>query len=270
LTNMPEHTADTVDYSGVSGVINIYKEKGYTSHDVVAVVRGLLNRAKTGHTGTLDPDAEGVLPVCVGRATKLADRIAASDKSYTCALVLGAVTDTYDTSGALTARRPDGFADIDAAFMRTVSETVSGFMGPQEQTPPMYSAIKVGGRKLYELARKGISVERAPRQIDVLDIKITSAGARDIAVGGETCRNFPVIGLEVTCSKGTYIRSLCFDIGERLELGGCMADLVRTRSGAFDVKDSVRLSELKALVAEGRLSERLIPPERLTAYFRIQ
>jgi len=250
--------------SDIAGVINIYKEKGYTSHDAVAVVRRLLNHIKTGHTGTLDPDAEGVLPICVGRATKLADSITASDKSYTCALVLGAVTDTGDTTGKLTARRPDGFARIDAAFEQAVRAAVSGFLGAQTQIPPMYSAIKVNGKKLYELARSGVTIERAPREIFIYDIKTTFAEARDITIDGRVCAGFPVVGLDITCSKGTYIRSLCFDIGESLGCGGCMTDLVRTRSGPFELKDSMRLAELKALVEAGRLDECLISIEKLT------
>ena len=228
----------------MTGVINIYKEKGYTSHDVVAIVRKMLGKAynskiKTGHTGTLDPQAEGVLPICVGRATKLAGYLTATDKSYQAELILGMTTDTYDVTGQILTTAP-----VDADFLKSaaIKEAVDFFIGGYEQTPPMYSALKVNGKKLYELARAGKSIEVNSRWVDIKDINIIKDKAainkNSIAINKNS------IWLNIDCGKGTYIRSLCADIGSKLGCGGCMGNLIRTKTGTFTIDKSMRLSEL--------------------------
>lgn len=219
----------------INGIINVYKEKGYTSHDVVAKLRGILKQKKIGHTGTLDPDAEGVLPVCLGKGTKLCDMLADETKTYVAGLYLGIVTDTQDMSGRVLAEKTTEGVTIEAA-----EHAVLSFCGEQMQIPPMYSALKVGGKKLYELARQGVEVERKPRPVTFYKIQI-----RKIAL--------PRVEMEVTCSKGTYIRTLCHDIGQKLGVGGCMESLVRTRVGRFFIEDSLTLDEI-AMEAGGNLS----------------
>jgi len=205
-----------------SGVVNIYKEKGYTSHDVVAIVRRHLGKIKTGHTGTLDPQAEGVLPVCIGKATKLSNYITAENKTYRAELILGIKTNTYDRTGLLV----DSAKNVD---LKNLEAVIKSFEPGYMQKPPMYSAIKVNGNKLYDLARKGVQIDTEPRWVQ---IKISI-----IAVYNNH------IWLEIACSKGTYIRSLCHDIGEALGVGGIMGDLVRTQSGVFSISNSVKLQD---------------------------
>lgn len=229
----------------ILGVINIYKEKGFTSHDVVNVVRKTLNRVKTGHTGTLDPDACGVLPICIGKATKIAEYIASDIKEYKAELLLGVSTTTQDTSGDVLKKAPVT-SDIE-----TIKETILSFVGDYYQTPPMYSAIKINGKKMYELAREGKEVERKKRHIKIFDITIN-----------EVISNERVV-FTVLCSKGTYIRTLCNDIGEKLGCGGCMASLLRTRSGQFFIKDSIKLDDFKQAVADGKLDSLLNPIEKV-------
>jgi tRNA pseudouridine55 synthase len=223
------------------GIINIYKEKGYTSHDVVAIVRKITG-TKAGHTGTLDPNAEGVLPICLGRATKLADYIMGQDKTYLAEVVLGVTTDTGDMTGEVLSRNG---ADIDPALFAKV---VAGFHGERWQTPPMYSAIKINGKKLYELARKGQTVERTPRLIAIHKIKTLEGTGGN---GG--------FFIEVDCSKGTYIRSLCADIGAKLGCGAAMGDLTRTRSGMFSSDDAYTIGAIKQATKEGRLHGLILP-----------
>ncbi len=224
----------------INGILNIYKEKGYTSHDVVARLRGIVGQKKIGHTGTLDPDAEGVLPVCLGRATKVCDLLTDKDKTYEAVLLLGKTTDTQDITGTvLDERSVEGVTEEDAL------ECIRSYIGEYDQTPPMYSALKVGGKKLYELAREGKTVERKSRRVIIHDIRIK-----------EIC--FPRIRMEVECSKGTYIRTLCHDIGVSFGTGGCMESLLRTRVGRFNLEDSLRLSEVEERTQSGRLSEILL------------
>ena len=180
----------------INGIVNVYKEKGFTSHDVVAKLRGILHQKKIGHTGTLDPEAEGVLPVCLGNATRLCDMLTDKDKTYRAVLLLGQTTDTQDTTGTVLST----CAEIPSE--EAVRSAVTGFIGPYEQVPPMYSALKVGGKKLYELAREGKTVERQARTVQIYGITI-----EDIQL--------PRVTMTVSCSKGTYIRTLCHDIGER-------------------------------------------------------
>ena len=228
----------------MNGVLNIYKEAGFTSHDVVAKLRGILKQKKIGHTGTLDPDAEGVLPVCLGNATKLCGLLSDKEKTYEAVLLLGQTTDTQDVSGTVLGTAPV------TAGEEEIREAVLGFLGDYDQVPPMYSALKVGGKKLYELAREGKEVERKARRVRILALEIH--GIR-----------LPEVSFSVTCSSGTYIRTLCQDIGERLGCGGCMKSLLRTRVDRFRVEDSLRLSEIEELAREGRIGKALIPVDEM-------
>lgn len=216
----------------INGIMNIYKEPGFTSHDVVAKLRGIVKQRKIGHTGTLDPDAEGVLPVCFGNATKLCDMMTDRSKEYEVCMHLGVITDTQDMSGEVLDRKE--ITSDEAA----IHDAVMSFVGGYEQIPPMYSALKVNGKRLYELARQGKEVERKPRHVDIPYIHIT-----DISV--------PYVKFVVGCSKGTYIRSLCADIGEKLGCGAVMETLKRTRVGNFKIEDAIKLSDVERLAALG-------------------
>ena len=231
------------------GIINVYKEKGYTSFDVVAKMRGILGQKKVGHTGTLDPEAEGVLPVCAGKGTKLCDMLTDHDKTYRATLLLGIDTDTQDTTGTVLAEKStEGLSE------EAVRETILSFIGNYDQIPPMYSALKVNGRKLCDLAREGIVVERKARPVTIYDIRIE-----------EIC--LPEVVMTVSCSKGTYIRTLCHDIGEKLSVGGCMKTLLRTKVDRFLIEDSLTLAELQKRKEEGRLSEAVLPIETVFASY---
>ena len=206
----------------INGIVNVYKEKGFTSFDVVAKMRGIFKQKKIGHTGTLDPDAEGVLPVCLGRATKVCDLLTDKDKEYETVLLLGVVTDTQDLTGEVLARK-----EVNASE-NEVKSAILSFVGEYMQVPPMYSALKVNGQKLCDLARKGVTVERKARPVTIHGIEILSV-------------DLPEVRMRVHCSKGTYIRTLCQDIGEKLGCGGCMKLLLRTRVAAFALKDALKL-----------------------------
>lgn len=227
-----------------SGIINVYKEKGFTSFDVVAKLRGILRTKKIGHTGTLDPDAEGVLPVCIGKATKVCDLLTDKDKIYEAVLLLGTETDTQDTSGQVLKELPV------TADEETVKKAILSFVGTYAQVPPMYSALKVNGKKLYELAREGKTVERKARTVQIFSIEILKV-------------NLPEVRMSVHCSKGTYIRTLCHDIGQMLGCGGCMKQLLRTKVGIFELKDSLKLSEIDQLAKEGLAEEKMISVDEL-------
>jgi tRNA pseudouridine55 synthase len=224
----------------MNGIINIYKEAGYTSHDVVAKMRGILKQKKIGHTGTLDPDATGVLPVCLGKATKLCDMLTDENKTYETVLHLGITTDTQDMSGTVLETREVCVTKQEA------EECIGSFVGDCLQVPPMYSALKVNGKKLYELAREGKTVERKARPVHFYEIRVLRM-------------ELPQITLRVTCSKGTYIRTLCHDIGKKLGCGGCMESLVRTRVGRFAIEESITLAKLEALVSENRAGLAVVP-----------
>lgn len=226
----------------INGIMNIYKEAGYTSHDVVAKLRGIVKQKKIGHTGTLDPDAVGVLPVCFGSATKLCDLMTDKSKEYEAVLRLGITTDTQDLSGTILSESAvtAGEADIKRAIMR--------FVGGYEQLPPMYSALKVNGKKLYELAREGKEVERQPRHVDIPAIRILEM-------------KVPEVRFVVSCSKGTYIRTLCADIGEQLGCGAAMAHLKRTRVGNFRIEDAVTLSQVEAFMQQGTFQQYVTAPD---------
>lgn len=230
----------------IHGILNVYKEKGYTSHDAVAKLRGILHQKKIGHTGTLDPDAEGVLPVCLGAATKLCDMLTEEGKEYRAVLLLGTATDTQDAGG-----RVLSVCDRIPPEDR-VLEAVRSFLGEYDQVPPMYSALKINGKKLYELAREGKTVERKARRVTIYGIEAEQV-------------RLPRVTIRVSCSKGTYIRTLCSDIGEALGCGGCMESLVRTRAAGFSVEESQTLSQIAALAQAGRISECVLPVDAVFA-----
>lgn len=231
------------------GVLNIYKEKGYTSHDVVAKLRGIVGQKKIGHTGTLDPDAVGVLPVCLGKATKLCDMLTDKNKTYETVMLLGKVTDTQDVSGEVLEEK-----ETSHLTEEVVRNTVMSFVGDYMQVPPMYSALKVNGKKLYELAREGVEIERKARPVSILDIQIKVI-------------DLPRVRMEVSCSKGTYIRTLCHDIGMKLGCGACMEELIRTKVSRFEIKDSLTLAQVQELKEEGKLNEILVPIDEMFANY---
>ncbi len=232
----------------ISGVINVYKEPGYTSHDVVAKLRGILKQKKIGHMGTLDPNAVGVLPVCLGKATKLCDILSEKDKTYIATLLLGTETNTQDTTGEVMKQASE--ESLNALTEEQVFETVKSFIGDYEQIPPMFSAIKIGGEKLYNLARRGEIIERSARHCKIIDITVTNI-------------NLPRVDMHVTCSKGTYIRTLCHDIGNKLGVGGCMEHLIRSKVERFKVEDGITLAQIEKFRDMDILDEYITPVEEM-------
>lgn len=233
----------------IHGILNIYKEKGYTSHDVVAKLRRITGQRKIGHTGTLDPEAEGVLPVCLGRATKVCDLLTDRDKTYEAVLLLGIRTDTQDVTGTVTDR-----GDIQGITREMVEQAAHKYVGEYDQIPPMYSALKVNGKKLYELAREGKTIERKARRVRIYELEILEEA-------------LPRVRLRVRCSKGTYIRTLCDDIGADLGCYGCMEALLRTSVGPFALEEACRLEDVEAAVKAGELGKMLCPIDRLFAEY---
>jgi len=231
------------------GIINLNKPAGKTSHDMVALCRRLLQQKRVGHAGTLDPCAEGVLPILVGKATALSELLVEKTKTYIARVRLGVETDTYDMTGTVTACSDRRFSP---AEIQAAAET---FLGEIEQLPPMYSAIKQQGKKLYELARQGITVERAGRRVCIYSLR---------------CFDFSEdsFSMEISCSKGTYIRSLCHDLGKKL--GGCaaMEALTRTRSGPFLLEHACTPEQLAEAVAAGETERFLLPPETVLEGYR--
>jgi tRNA pseudouridine55 synthase len=223
----------------MDGILVVNKPQGMTSHDVVDLIRRRFGLKKVGHAGTLDPMATGVLVMLIGRYTKSSDSLMSGDKEYDATLTLGGRSDTGDAWGKI---EPSGktalFSDAD------ISKVFERFIGGIEQKPPMYSAVKFKGKKLYELARKGLSVEMKPRKVIIKSLDIGAI-------------SFPEVSFRVTCSKGTYIRQLCVDIGEVLGCGGYLSRLERTRSGEFTIDRAVRIETLKAIGAK-ELAERLV------------
>ncbi len=236
----------------MDGIINIYKEKGFTSHDVVAKLRGILHMKKIGHTGTLDPEAEGVLPVCLGSATRLCDMLTDKIKEYRAVVRFGIATDTEDMTGEIIEKAPVTVGE------QELRDVLPKFLGEQEQIPPMYSAIKVEGKKLYELAREGKTIERKGRPVVIHDIVLHSV---ELDADGHLLE----AELTVVCGKGTYIRSLCRDIGKALGTCACMKSLLRTRSGDCYLKDSLKLSEVEQLRDAGTLEEQIVSVEQVFA-----
>ena len=230
----------------MDGIIVVNKERGYSSFDVIAVLRGVLGMKKLGHTGTLDPEAEGVLPVCLGFATKVCDYLMAQRKEYVAHGRLGITTDTQDIHG--TVLRENSFSVSEEQFR----EALAGFVGEIEQLTPMYSARKIDGVKLVDLARKGITIERSKKTVRVYEAELLSFDAE----AGE-------YEIRILCQKGTYIRTICNDLGERLGCGSCMTSLVRTATGRFTVGNSYTIDDLRRLRDEGRLSEAVIPIDAL-------
>lgn len=217
-----------------NGFINVYKPENMTSHDVVAIIRRRLpKKTKVGHTGTLDPDATGVLPVCVGKATRLAEYFSDLPKVYLGEMTLGAVTSTQDSSGEILAKaKPE---DLAAITESQVAEVIRNFVGDIKQIPPMVSAVKINGKKLYELAREGKIVERKPRNVKIYSIEIINMA-------------LPKVTLKVTCSSGTYIRTLINDIGEKLGIGAFMSALERQAVGSFTLQNSLPLEQIKNML----------------------
>jgi tRNA pseudouridine55 synthase len=232
------------------GFLNVYKESGCTSHDVVYRIRRLYGGGKVGHTGTLDPAAEGVLPICVGSATRLAGFLLSADKTYHAWVEPGMITDTQDATGKVISKCDRlSFSEADAR------EVLRSFVGAYRHRPPMYSAVKVNGKRLYELARAGLSVERAERETHIESISL-------LQFEPDTRRFL----MEVTCSRGTYIRSLCADIGEALGCGACMGALKRTRVGPFEISQSTKINELQKITNEKELAACIISPEVILPY----
>lgn len=215
------------------GILNINKPPGWTSHDVVARVRSMLNIKKVGHAGTLDPDATGVLPVCFGKGTKIVEYLIGADKEYRAVMRLGMETDTEDIGGAVLKR-----TDATRVSEPAVREAMEAFVGPYDQIPPAYSAIKVNGRPLYKEARAGRTVVRTARRVQIHRLHFERMTDGDV-------------WFSVHCSKGTYVRTLCADIGQRLSVGACLLRLSRTRSGMFRLEDAVELDTLERAIREG-------------------
>ena len=232
----------------MNGIIIINKERGFTSFDVVAKLRGICHQKKIGHTGTLDPDATGVLPVCLGSATGVCDLLADKTKEYETTLLLGITTDTQDITGNVLTEMDVNLSEAD------VISCIRKFTGDIEQIPPMYSAIKIGGKKLYELARRGETVERKPRPVTIYSIDVLDM-------------DLPRVTMRVTCSKGTYIRTLCHDIGQSLGCGGTMERLVRRRVGEFGISDAVTLAAVQEYADAGKLDDILIPVDEVFARY---
>lgn len=229
----------------MDGILNVLKPPGMTSFDVVAFLRGVLKTKKIGHAGTLDPGAVGVLPVFINKATGAIEFSVEKDKIYRAELTLGISTDTQDSTGEMLERR-----DVNVSE-KEIIEAVDSFTGVIDQIPPMYSAIKQDGVKLYDLARSGITVERKPRQVEIYSINVIN-----ISEGRKVL-------FDVACSKGTYIRTLCADIGDRLGCGGHMSFLIRLRSGMFDIRSAFTLEEIKHLADESKLEDILVSIEEI-------
>jgi len=235
----------------IDGILNVYKESGYTSFDVVAKLRGILKQKKIGHTGTLDPMAEGVLPVCLGKATKLVDMLTVSSKEYSAVMMLGITTDTEDITGKILSKN-----SIDESITsESILNVLESFIGKYNQIPPMYSAIKKDGKKLYEYARAGIEIEREARTVEIFSID-------DIQI------DIPYVSFKVHCSKGTYIRSLCRDIGDKLGCGATLKELKRNDVHGFNISDSLKLSEIEQLVKENSLSDKVLPIDSLLMNYK--
>lgn len=229
------------------GILAIWKPAGWTSHDVVAKARGILKIKRIGHTGTLDPQVTGVLPICIGRATRVVEYVQERPKAYEAVLKLGISTDTEDMTGTVLEDHPGIRLTVNQ-----VQEALTSFKGEIEQVPPMFSAVRVDGKRLYELAREGKVVERKSRRVTIHEITLISADLEQA---------YPEIRFAVVCSKGTYIRTLCVDIGRLLGVPATMKELVRTMSGGLSQADCVTLEELRELQTRGDLADKIIPAD---------
>ncbi len=232
----------------MNGILLVDKEQGWTSSDAVVKLKGVLHQRRVGHAGTLDPMATGLLVVFAGRATRAVEFAERDSKHYLASLRLGTVTDTQDIWGTVLSHSP---VHVDGEELEAVLER---FRGEQEQIPPMYSAVKVGGKKLCDVARRGGEVERKPRKITIHELKLLGRDGEDWL-------------LEVRCSKGTYIRTLCHEIGAALGCGGCMSALRRTEAGGFSVEDALTIAQIQALADAGELEKKLLPVDSLFAAY---
>jgi len=230
----------------MDGILNVLKPPGMTSFDVVSYLRSILKIKKIGHAGTLDPGAAGVLPVCIGRATKSIEYLMDKDKSYRVELTLGVSTDTQDAEGQVLERH-----QVDLTEQQIV-ECINHFIGKTKQIPPMYSAVKVRGKRLYELARTGATIEREAREVEIYSINIL-----------KIFENNTKVLFDVTCSKGTYIRTLCADIGEKLGCGGHMSFLIRTKAGIFDICHALTLEDIAEFAIQGKMNDILVKVEEI-------
>lgn len=233
----------------MDGILNIHKATGMTSHDVVARVRRLLKQKRVGHAGTLDPAASGVLPICVGQGTRVAEYLSESGKEYRATLVFGVETETYDAEGQITRT-----ASTDTLNQNEIEQALEQFLGPQMQIPPRYSAIKVQGQAAYQRARAGQEVTLAARPVEFFRLEI---------VGWQK----PVLTLDVACSKGTYIRSLAYDLGRAVGCGAHLGGLVRVRSGPFSLEESITLEELAAACEQGECARYVQPADRALEHY---
>jgi tRNA pseudouridine55 synthase len=233
----------------MDGILNINKPTGMTSHDVVAKVRKLLKQKRVGHAGTLDPAASGVLPICVGQGTRVAEYLSESGKEYRATVIFGVETDTYDVEGAIT--RTASTEDLNLAG---IEQALAGLRGPQMQVPPRYSAIKIQGQAAYKRTRAGEELELEARPIEISRLEIVSWQT-------------PTLVLDIACSKGTYIRSLAYDLGRVSGCGAHLGGLIRTRSGPFSLDESITLEELAYASEQGRLADYLQPADKALAHY---
>lgn len=246
IPNRMDRTSMTTDQEGaLEGVLIVYKEAGWTSHDVVAKVRSLLHGSKVGHAGTLDPSATGVLPILVGRATRIAEYLIDWDKEYRAVLRLGETTDTQDATGKVLTKVDPCEVSEDA-----LQAVITRFRGVQQQLPPMYSAVKVGGQPLYKAARAGKTVEREERSIAIHQLEILAVRGRDVA-------------LRIVCSKGTYIRTLCADIGQAVGVGGHLLALERRRVGPLLIEQAMTIDQVAGHLTAGALRGQFISLDQL-------
>jgi len=236
----------------INGIINVYKEEGFTSNDVIAKMRGILRQRRIGHTGTLDPAAVGVLPVLLGHATKISEYMMDHKKTYRAVMALGVVTDTQDLTGKILETSPSSHLSREQ-----ILEAVLSFEGGYYQIPPMYSAKQIGGKRLYDLAREGKVVERKPVFVGIDAINVESTDLLP------EHKPFAEVTFTVDCSKGTYIRTLCHDIGRKLGCGASLAQLTRTRIGGFYISDAVTLGQMEDMVLQGTIMSKVIPVEEM-------
>lgn len=238
------------EQNSLNGVLLVDKPKDFTSHDVVAKARGMIGERKIGHSGTLDPMATGVLPLFIGKSTKAIGQLPDTNKKYQVSFKLGLTTDTQDITGAVL-----NSCEVNL-HKDEVFNAIKSFKGEQEQLPPMYSAVQVDGKRLYKLAREGVEIERPKRKITVYDISQLGYNSDK----DEYC-------FDISCSKGTYVRTICHDIGEKLGTGAVLTELRRTESNGFSVENAVTLAELQRLRDENRINERIISPEQIFMHY---
>ncbi|MBD0380310.1 tRNA pseudouridine(55) synthase TruB [Paenibacillus sedimenti] len=236
----------------LEGVLPVWKPAGFTSHDVVAKVRRILGIKRIGHTGTLDPQVTGVLPLCIGRATRMVEYIQELPKQYEAVLRIGLSTDTEDMTGAI-------LEEVEQVSLteNQIRVTLASFLGEIEQVPPMFSAVKVDGKRLYELAREGKEVERKSRKVTIHDLEILGMNLQE---------QHPEIHIRVSCSKGTYIRTLCVDIGKALGYPAVMKSLIRTSTGSLRKEQCLTFEQIEQLKADGSLQAHLIPMDKAIAH----